>query len=510
MARSKNKPIPVSSDEVKVTRRGCFTRSQLALGALFLCGGLWLIGKLNPKTPPTALPTVAALAEPLETVMPTSTAPLSPTPEPTIDGTAAAAFAMLTEVFAQQTATAQAQVTTAGVFGTTIDNGQVAWDIERVMTQNTAAEWNPLKGMTYLAVIGTIHNHSDQSASLKASQVRLLIDGQEYVPLNGLMDRLKSDLNGMDFFGAYSGLTVAAGESKQAFVAFEIPLVRDSVSIRLDTQILALNSTSGIEIALGATLTPDTSRTAIALTGGAVYQAMQVTLTHEAKIADATATVETLKRTVEAIEDAQTQTFAEATYNAVMLSLDQTATARPTATITNTPAPLPTSAPATVVLNQRNETRMIQSTANIRPCPHTTNDCERIAQLAPGSRITIIGDVQGDTVSGSTLWYVGTYEGKTVYVHSSLVAAPGVTSLPTAVPVASSNQNTIIVIPGQSPASVPQSQGPVGAYTCDCSKTCQQISTCEEAYYQLNTCGCKQRDSDNPPDGIPCENLCGG
>lgn len=44
------------------------------------------------------------------------------------------------------------------------------------------------------------------------------------------------------------------------------------------------------------------------------------------------------------------------------------------------------------------------------------------------------------------------------------------------------------------------------SYTCDCSKTCTQISTCAEAYYQLNTCGCSVRDGDG--DGIPCENLC--
>ena len=45
-----------------------------------------------------------------------------------------------------------------------------------------------------------------------------------------------------------------------------------------------------------------------------------------------------------------------------------------------------------------------------------------------------------------------------------------------------------------------------GTYTCDCSKLCSQISTCEEAYFQLNQCGCTKRDSDK--DGVPCESLC--
>ncbi len=43
-------------------------------------------------------------------------------------------------------------------------------------------------------------------------------------------------------------------------------------------------------------------------------------------------------------------------------------------------------------------------------------------------------------------------------------------------------------------------------YVCNCAKTCTQIGSCTEAYYQLNNCGCSVRDGDN--DGVPCENLC--
>jgi micrococcal nuclease len=43
-------------------------------------------------------------------------------------------------------------------------------------------------------------------------------------------------------------------------------------------------------------------------------------------------------------------------------------------------------------------------------------------------------------------------------------------------------------------------------YVCDCSKTCTQISSCDEAYFQLNSCDCKTRDNDG--DGVPCESLC--
>jgi hypothetical protein len=192
-----------------------------------------------------------------ETVVPattiTSTATLNPTQQAAFDIVA-------------QTATALKRLVAPRAI---LENGQVNWTIERVMTQNRAAEWNPQRGMTYLVVVGTLHNYSHQSVILKANQIRLLVDGSEYSPLNGLMDRIKTDLNGMDFVGAYGGLELAAGQSRQAFVAFEVPLQRDSVSICFDTQTLAFNTASGIEVAIGATATPDASETALMLTGGA-------------------------------------------------------------------------------------------------------------------------------------------------------------------------------------------------------------------------------------------------
>ncbi|MBP9759257.1 thermonuclease family protein [Candidatus Dojkabacteria bacterium] len=44
-----------------------------------------------------------------------------------------------------------------------------------------------------------------------------------------------------------------------------------------------------------------------------------------------------------------------------------------------------------------------------------------------------------------------------------------------------------------------------GAYTCNCSKTCPNMS-CSEAQYQLNTCGCGARDADD--DGVACDSQC--
>jgi endonuclease YncB( thermonuclease family) len=42
-----------------------------------------------------------------------------------------------------------------------------------------------------------------------------------------------------------------------------------------------------------------------------------------------------------------------------------------------------------------------------------------------------------------------------------------------------------------------------GGFSCDCSRTCTVISSCAEAQYQLNSCGCSVRDNDH--DGIACD-----
>lgn len=52
----------------------------------------------------------------------------------------------------------------------------------------------------------------------------------------------------------------------------------------------------------------------------------------------------------------------------------------------------------------------------------------------------------------------------------------------------------------------PAVQPKTNSYSCDCSKSCSAITSCEEAYYQLNQCGCSKRDGDG--DGVPCESIC--
>jgi len=81
---------------------------------------------------------------------------------------------------------------------------------------------------------------------------------------------------------------------------------------------------------------------------------------------------------------------------------------------------------------------------------------------------------------------------------------------PTPTPTVSTSKTTTPKTPTPTPS--PQSQilqptQPVsGSYVCDCSKTCPQMSSCAEAQYQLNVCGCQARDADK--DGIACDADC--
>lgn len=67
--------------------------------------------------------------------------------------------------------------------------------------------------------------------------------------------------------------------------------------------------------------------------------------------------------------------------------------------------------------------------------------------------------------------------------------------------------NTSTPTPTTPPSSpTTPSSPPVIDDKCDCSKTCPQISSCEEAQYQLNVCGCARRDADK--DGVACDAQC--
>ena len=93
-------------------------------------------------------------------------------------------------------------------------------------------------------------------------------------------------------------------------------------------------------------------------------------------------------------------------------------------------------------------------------------------------------------------------EGKRGFWADGACVAP--TLIPTSIP-----PTQIYYSPTPIPQTqiyVPPAQNNSSGFTCNCSKGCDAMASCEEAYYQLRTCGCSQRDGDS--DGVPCEKIC--
>lgn len=189
-------------------------------------------------------------------------------------------------------------------------------------------------------------------------------------------------------------------------------------------------------------------------------------------------------------------------------------TQTPSATITDTPTPtdeptrdMPTDTQTPASTGQ-DITPMAQSvwyvvrTANLRECPDL--DCAIIAQVDEGMALGVDAAVSGAMFSGSETWYRTRFQGDVAYIHNSLLTRTPPQLPPTTAPIVQAT-NPPISQPGPGIGSG-SSGGASGGYVCDCNKTCGQIATCAEAYYQLNVCGCSRRDSDE--DGIPCESLC--
>ncbi|MFH1533336.1 MAG: thermonuclease family protein [Nitrospirota bacterium] len=60
----------------------------------------------------------------------------------------------------------------------------------------------------------------------------------------------------------------------------------------------------------------------------------------------------------------------------------------------------------------------------------------------------------------------------------------------------------VVVAPTPEPEPMPETS----SYSCSVSKNCGDMTSCDEAYYYLHTCGKGGLDRDK--DGVPCESLC--
>ena len=195
------------------------------------------------------------------------------------------------------------------------------------------------------------------------------------------------------------------------------------------------------------------------------------------------------------------------------------ATSRPTSTTTPTPTPRPTSTPrptATTAaqtvsrapaVNPNQATAryyvIAQVSANARSCPRTS--CNVVTSFARGAAVNVLQRVTGQSVSGNTSWQAVKHNNAVVYIHAPLLSRtrPQPQQAQPAQPAAAQPQQAQPAQVSAPPTTVPGPQ-----FSCNCSKTCTQMASCQEAYFQLNQCRCLQRDNDD--DGVPCESICQG
>ena len=177
--------------------------------------------------------------------------------------------------------------------------------------------------------------------------------------------------------------------------------------------------------------------------------------------------------------------------------------------------PVPTSTPSsgsapTVNINQATTRYYVVASVsvNARSCPRTT--CNRVVSFARGAEVNVLQRVSGDSVSGNSNWQAVKHNNAVVYIHAPLLSQTRPRPVTRSQQPAVQQQQPAPQQQQQQPAqvSVPPTAVSGPQFSCNCSKTCGAMASCQEAYFQLNQCGCSRRDSDS--DGVPCESICQG
>jgi hypothetical protein len=189
-------------------------------------------------------------------------------------------------------------------------------------------------------------------------------------------------------------------------------------------------------------------------------------------------------------------------------SAQATATPRPTQPLTTihtttTQTQLATPAYSTPT------TRYIVGFSNVRSCERTS--CDVVQQLYAGNTVQTLQRVKGEFVNNSDQWWQIDLNGRTAYVHSSLVtdvrpASQSASSNNSAnVPATTNNDFSQFTQPAYNP---PANNAVVGGGGVACpytsAPTCAEIPSCDIAY----ACMSIYSDLDWNNDGIPCNAKC--
>lgn len=153
--------------------------------------------------------------------------------------------------------------------------------------------------------------------------------------------------------------------------------------------------------------------------------------------------------------------------------------------------------PSTAVQNVNQST-----TTNLQSSEKSQNNTQDNAQKIQSQKITPTPTITAEPTTLATEQPAATTaSSSTPTLTSTPTTAPTykATAKPTPVITAAPTPVIKLATPIPTIAATPAS----GGTGCNCAKTCDEMTSCAEAQYQLNICKCTQRDRDN--DGIACD-----
>lgn len=291
-------------------------------------------------------------------------------------------------IYAQNSSNATGQTSTRGL--STIGDG-IHFEIEETEFLYNFGGSQPEFG-ALLLVLG--HFTADEDRCVHGYDFKLLVSGRSYEASTQWMDKLKLYVGDRDYAGwGFTQQCMDAGVPEPTFLVFDVPTIGTTSELHFFEGEIVL----GDWVQIQPTPTPTSTATSTP------------SATHTS-----TATSTPTNTFTPTITPTPTSTSTSTATSTPSATHTNTATSTPTNTLT------PTSTPFETV-------RVIAESARLRECPQI--NCIIVQVLDQGEHFDVVELVEGDTASGSTVWYRAIVSGADAYVHSSLIA-----SLKTATP----------------------------------------------------------------------------
>lgn len=131
---------------------------------------------------------------------------------------------------------------------------------------------------------------------------------------------------------------------------------------------------------------------------------------------------------------------------------------------------------------------------NVYSC--ADKSCSAVFVYAPGRQVSVIGEIEGQSIGGKWLWYVVNIDGENQFIHSGSLGLS----------TSSNSPNVSTPRPTREPMSTVRPPSASSGASCGGASTCTQMNSCAQAY----ACLPSHPRLDGDGDGVPCESICSG